>query len=484
MYRVLIFFVCIGFLNSCSRNPVTGKKEVILMSSSQERAMGAEADPSIVQEYGLYQDAKLQAFINEKGKQMAAISHNKELPYEFKILDSPIVNAFAVPGGYVYFTRGIMAHFNNEAEFAGVLGHEIGHITARHTAKQYSKQMIGQVLLIGGMIASPEFAKFGDLASQGLGLLNLKFGRGHESESDRLGVTYSTEIGYDSHEMAGFFKTLQKLSGGNGSIPTFLSTHPDPGDRFESVSRHSQDIQTAKGLNRANLKVNRDSYLKMIDGIIYGEDPKQGFFENNVFYHPEMLFQFNVPQGWQTVNSPSQVQMAPQDGKAIMFLQLESATSLEQAATGVISRNKINVEDRANVNVNGLPAIALYGTTTQEAQQGQQGQQLRMMIYLIQYNNAIYKIVGLSTTQDFNNYFNNFTSTMKSFNKLTDASKINKLPERIKIVPAKRTATFQQTMQDYGMASDKMDKLSLLNGMELTENVQSGMLVKVLELRK
>ncbi len=165
------------------------------MSTEQEIAMGKQADPDIVNFFGLYPDEKLQKFIESKGQEMAAVSHRKDLAYEFKIVDSPVVNAFAVPGGFVYFTRGIMAHFNNEAEFAGVLGHEIGHITARHSAKQYSKSMLAQVGLIVGMVASPVFAQFADIAQSGVGLLFLKFGRDAERQSDKLGVEYSSKIG-------------------------------------------------------------------------------------------------------------------------------------------------------------------------------------------------------------------------------------------------------------------------------------------------
>ena len=174
---------------SCSVNPVTGKKEIVFMSREKEIALGAESHPSIVATMGLYEDKKLQAFINEKGKAMAAISHRPDLPYQFYIVDSPVVNAFAVPGGYVYFTRGIMAHFNNEAEFAGVLGHEIGHITARHSARQQTSQILGQGALMAGMILSPQVRAMGESAVQGLQMLMLSYSRAHETESDEIGVT-------------------------------------------------------------------------------------------------------------------------------------------------------------------------------------------------------------------------------------------------------------------------------------------------------
>ena len=177
---------CLLLLTACATNPVTGKKQVSLMSEGQEVAIGQQSDPQVIAQFGLVDNPALQRFIQDKGQQMAAISHRSNIKYEFKVVDSPVINAFAVPGGYVYFTRGIMAHFNNEAQFAGVLGHEIGHITARHSAQQQTKSMLGQVLLIGGMIASPQLAQYGEQAMQGLQVLFLKFGRDDERESDRF----------------------------------------------------------------------------------------------------------------------------------------------------------------------------------------------------------------------------------------------------------------------------------------------------------
>mgnify|MGYP001791885159 FL=1 len=281
----LALFCCV----SCSRNPVTGKRDFMLLSKKGEVALGQQSDPGIIASYGLYEDDKLQRYIDSKGRQMARISHRPELNYQFRILDSPVVNAFAVPGGYVYFTRCILAHFNNEAEFVGVLGHEIGHITARHSAKQYSKQIVAQLGLAVGMVFSPTFREFGDLAQSGVGLLFLKFGRDAESQSDQLGVDYSTKIGYDACEMANFFNTIHRIQEDAGvEIPTFLSTHPDPQDRnqrVEQMARAAQRRQMGK-----KFKVNRESYLNMIDGLVYGEDPRQGYLENAVFYLPELKF--------------------------------------------------------------------------------------------------------------------------------------------------------------------------------------------------
>ncbi|MGK0365034.1 MAG: putative Zn-dependent protease [Saprospiraceae bacterium] len=228
------------------------------MSEKREKGLGQSYNPQVVGEMGLYQDVKLQKFIESKGQQMAKVSHRPNLGYKFQIVDSPVVNAFAVPGGYVYFTRGIMAHFNNEAEFAGVLGHEIGHITARHSAKQMRNATLAQVGVIASAIAFPrQFQQFGDLAQNGLGLFLLKNGRYAESQSDVLGVHYSTKIGYDAKEMAEFFNTIRRLSEDSGqSIPTFLSTHPDPADRNKNVKALATEIQ---GRTSRKFNINRNS---------------------------------------------------------------------------------------------------------------------------------------------------------------------------------------------------------------------------------
>ena len=320
---------------SCARNPVTGKKDFVLLSQEQELAMGKQADPDIVSYFGLYRDETLQKFIQEKGQRMAVISHRNDLTYQFKIVDSPVVNAFAVPGGYVYFTRGIMAHFNNEAEFAGVLGHEIGHVAARHSAQAYSRSLLAQLGLVAGLVIAPELSQFADLAQQGVGLLFLKFGRDDERESDRLGVEYSTKIGYDAQEMAEFFRTLDRLSkqAGAAQVPTFLATHPDPLNRYERVTKLAAEWQDK--LDATDPEVNRNRYLRMIDGMVYGEDPRQGYVEQNTFYHPELKFQFRVPGDWALQNSPQQVQMAPKSGKALMAMTLApgASTTRKEGAT-------------------------------------------------------------------------------------------------------------------------------------------------------
>lgn len=437
--------------------------------------MGQEADPQIVSFFGLYEDPKLQRFIDRKGQQMANISHRSELDYEFKIVDSPVINAFAVPGGYVYFTRGIMAHFNNEAEFAGVLGHEIGHIAARHSAKQQSKAMLAQVGLIAGMVISPEFAQFADVAQQGVGLLFLKFGRDAERQSDRLGVEYSAKIGYDAEEMAEFYLTLHRISAQSegGALPSFLSTHPDPEDRFEAV----QELAAVwkEKLPEARFEVNRNEYLRMIDGMVFGPDPRQGFLENQVFYHPELKFRFPVPRGdWTFQNTPQQVQMAHKGGKAIMLLQLAQAPSLEAAARAVLEKNQLQLVESEQVTVNGLNALAMV------AQQKQQKQTLRTLSYLIAYGGNIYHLFGITTQNEFTTYYPVFRDAMTSFRELTEPDKLNRQPERIRIETINRVTTLGQALRRFGAEEGRLEELAILNGMTLDTRLEAGTLIKLI----
>jgi predicted Zn-dependent protease len=479
-YLIISSLTAVFFLyNSCATNPVTGKKQVVLMSEAQEIAMGKEADPQIIAQFGLYEDKALQDFIVEKGKQMAAISHRPNLDYQFRVVDSDVINAFAVPGGYVYFTRGIMAHFNNEAEFAGVLGHEIGHIAARHSVEQQRNAVLGQIGIIAGVVLAPDLAQFAETASQGLGLLLLKFGRDAERESDRLGVEYSSKIGYDASEMAGFFRTLERKSAESGQqeLPGFLSTHPNPGDRFVTVGKLATEWK--QKLNLTNAQVNRNTYLKRIEGLVYGEDPKQGYLENSVFYHPELKFQFSVPSGWNYQNTPQQVQLAAKDGKAMMMLTLAKGNSIQEAANSFLQQNNLQLLDSKEVNVNGLSAVAMLADV--QPQQGQQQQPIRTVSYFIQYGQLIYLLLGVSATGDFNNYLPTFTNAQRSFRELTDASKINKKPQRVRLKNVRTSSTLEQALRDHKVDTKRLEEFAILNGMKLSDRVDAGTLIKIIE---
>ncbi len=475
LHTLLFLFILSLLFSTCATNPVTGKRQISFISEESEIQMGKEYDPQVVAEFGIYEDATLQSFLSEKGKEMAAISERPNLPWTFRLVDSEVVNAFAVPGGFVYFTRGIMAHFNNEAQFAGVLGHEIGHVTARHTVAQQSKQQLAQIGLIGGMILSPELASQGETLMQGMQLLFLKFGRDAESQSDELGVKYSTAIGYDAEEMAGFFGTLDRLSGGEENrAPTFLSTHPDPLNREARVEELAEQAQA--GTSRTYV-VERDSYLRMIDGMLYGEDPDQGYVQAGAFYHPALRFTFGIPTNWKLINSPTMVQMVAPDQKAIMQMRLAEGTDQRAAAQEFIQQNNVQVSSASEQAINGLPAYTVVGDIAQQNEQGQTST-LRTISSFIAYGGNIYMMAGLSMAQDFNNYARGMEGSIRSFAELRDQSKLNRKPERIKIVEVSSAGTLQQALSNAGVPQDRLEEFAVLNGLELSNQLPAGYLIK------
>lgn len=462
-------------ISSCAVNPVTGKKQFVMMSEGQEIAMGKESDPQVMAFFGAYDNPQLQKFINEKGQEMVKVSHRSKITYQFKIVDSPVINAFATPGGYVYFTRGIMAHFNNEAEFAGVLGHEIGHITARHSVIQQRNAMLGQLGMIAGVILVPELSQFVEPLSAGMQLALMSFGRDAERQSDKLGVEYSSRIGYDATEMAGFFKTLerQEKAAGGEKVPEFLSTHPSPGERNITVEKLAGDWKAK--LKLTNPKVNRESYLRIIDGLILGEDPKQGFVENNFFYHPGLKFMFSIPNGWKLQNTPQQVQMAPANGESLMMLMIVEKGKLEETANQLLEQYKLTLVESKKENINGLNSILMI------ADQKQEKGTIRLLSSLIQYEGNIYSLMGISELSKFNSYQSTFLSTIKDFKSLTDSEKLNRKPEVVRIKTVPQQMTLQAALQNFKMPTARFEELAVLNGMQLNEQLSKGSLIKVVE---
>jgi len=477
---ILLFLANVILVISCAVNPVTGKKQIMLMSEEQEIQLGLTYDPQVMATFGAYPDNNLQNFVQTKVNEIGKISHRPNLEYHAKVVDSPVVNAFAVPGGYIYLTRGILAQLNNEAELEGVMAHELGHIAARHTVSQQSKQQLGQLLLIGGMIASEKFAQYAQYALQGMQLLFLKFSRDDERQADALGVEYSTKLGYDARKMADFFKVLQKmsLSESEGGIPTFLSTHPDPGDRYNDVNKQAAEWQTQIGLG--SYKVNQDSYLKLINGIIYGEDPKQGYVEGNTFYHPELKFKFSFPNGWKLENSPLQVSITPPDQKALMLFTLSSQKSLEAAVDTTISQYKLTLQGSKRITVNGLQAIMTQCKQVSQDQSTGATQTNMVLSYFISHGGLIYVIHGVSTEADFNNYAGTMNSSMATFSNLTDPSKINVKPKRIQVVTVQRNGPLSDVFAYYRVPQTQYKELSLLNNLELTDQVPVGKLIKII----
>ena len=477
--KLVVLLTVLLILPSCATNPVTGKRQFVMMSERQEIQMGAEYDPQIISVFGEYENETLLAFIEEKGTGMGKISHRPELEYHFRILDTPVVNAFAVPGGYIYFTRGILAHFNSEAELIGVLGHEMGHITARHSVSRQSRQQLAQLLLVGGMIAFEEFREYGAYAMAGMQLLFLKYSRDDERESDALGVEYASKIGYDSEKFAEFFSLLERmeLASEQAGVPTLLSTHPNPGDRFNTVTRMSQEWKDS--LDRTEWKVNRESYLEMIDGMVYGEDPRQGYVEGNTFYYPEEEVYFSFPSGWKLENSPLQVTISPEGGEALMIFTFSDGPTLGEAARNTLRRLDLDVKEESEHSVNGMPVIVTRSTQVSRNQQTGEEQTISVLSYFYDDDGTFYEFHGLSLQQHFDSYLSRFEESMNHFDRLTDREKIDVSPRRIRIREVAQDGSLAEALRHFGIREAEMQDYAFLNNMGLNDRVEAGDLIKV-----
>ena len=463
------------FITSCAVDPVSGKRQIMLMSESDEIQLGHRADRKVVWGYGIYDDPGLAAYCNRMFQQMARLSHRPNLDYRFTILDSPVVNAFSAPGGYVYFTRGILAYLNSEAELATVLGHELGHITARHSAERYTRAELAKLGLDPGLFfpkALAEYSGTGRLASQ---LLFLRFSRENEREADNLGVEYATRSAYDASKLAAFFETLEKMeSNSNKSgLPDWFSTHPDPEDRQETVRRKAVEWRNKLGLT--DLKVNRNIYVQQLDGLVFGENPREGFVKNNVFYHPELAFQFPVPSRWRLLNIHSMVRMVNERRNAAIVFTITQMGSPREAALSFARSTGVTVMDSSGRQVNGLPAHRLLSRI--RAQQGT----LSLLSFFIQKEGLTYVFHGITPEKTFSTYKPEFSAVMNGFSALAEPDKISIRPARIRVRSAPATGKLRNVLISLGVSRYSLAKLAVLNGKNLNDTITAGTLIKVVD---
>jgi predicted Zn-dependent protease len=468
--RFFIVFLLVG-LASCAINPVTGKKELSLISESQELALGKQTDIEVRQQYGVYGDAGLNAYVQAVGRSLGPYTHRPHLAYQFAVLDTPVVNAFAVPGGYIYVTRGILALMGSEAELAVVLGHELGHVNARHSVHRMSEMMLVQVGLAAGSVLSETFAEISGLAGVGVQLLFLKYSRDDERQADALGVEYARKGAYNPGEMVAFFSSLEKLGDLSGGhvLPGFLSTHPLTSERIDRVR---QMLTEGDG----KLEVKERPYLGRIDGLVYGDDPRQGYVEGQVYYHPELAFSFAVPDGWKVVNTPAQVAVSSPNEKAVLLLQAEKTAaelpSYAENKAATIKGSQFVRDDQIKV-----PGLASYHPLYRINQQDADALSLRLSV--IRKGAYIYTFSALAAESDFADFEAAFRRSTQSFAKLTDPAFLQRKPSRIRIIEASGRQTLEQIFSAAAVKKDLWSTLTILNGMEIGARPAHGKIVKI-----
>lgn len=446
-------------LSACATNPVTGKSDFVLVSESEEIEQGRRYHKQIIASYGVYEDPGLQQYVNSIGQELAAKSHRAHLEFTFTVLDSPEINAFALPGGYVYITRGIMAYLDSKAELAGVLGHEIGHVTARHSVRQQSGQKASDLLsvLIG---ATTGISELGDLSNQlSTGILR-GYGREHELEADRLGAEYLHLSGYDPEimlEVIGVLKDQevyeQALAKKENRDPNIYhgvySTHPRNDERLKTVVRAAKKLSVQDYRNS-----DQSGYYGKIDGMVWGPSIKQGILANNRFTHPDLGFALQLPKTWKVNNTPEFLQASnPETGATVQIgvTRLNQNESLKSLLKRMSNNNKLKVLTQ-DYGVTARTRVKLRGD----------GEQPARLSAIALENSMALTLFGTASKDEFAGADKNLLDINRSFRRLSqqqiDAIEI----PRLQIIKRK-IHSFEILAEQSAIEYDAVNILRLLN---------------------
>jgi len=471
--RLPALVLALAVTTACATNPVTGKKELSLLSEAEELAMGQQADAEIRREMGVYPDQELQRYVQDLGMRLAQQSHRPNLPWTFTVVDSPAINAFAVPGGFVYITRGILPYLGDEAELAGVLGHEIGHVTARHVNQQYSRQAMGGIELMVLSIFVPQTAPFQDVSSMGLGVLFLKYDRGDELQSDQLGMEYESALGYDPSAVPRFLATLarvDKLS--ERGVPNWLSTHPEPESRVEKAQP-----ALAKFMSDHTRTRNQDAFLRAIDGVVVGDSVEQGIVRGNAFAHPMMRIALEFPDGWEVANSAETVMAREPGTQHFMLLQMVEqprGRSIEEVARNAMRQAGYQPLDGTPEQFGGLDAwVGVYrgslsgvGKVTMRAAHIAMGRQ-------------VFVFAGFAPDGEYDRVRRDIEASIQTFRELTPQEAAQIRPNKLAYYTVRQGDSWQSIAQRAGKGISNAATLAIMNGVEVYEQPQPGDRVKI-----
>ena len=481
--RLLAAVLLAAVVAACARNPVTGGRELVFMSESQEAELGRQADAQIRGEMGVYDDDALQEYVAAIGAELAAVSHRPDLPWQFAVIDSPVVNAFAVPGGYVYLTRGLLAYLNDEAELAGVLGHEIGHVTARHSVQAYSRAAGAQMGLLLGQIFVPAMRPrygspgLGDAAGQGLGLLFLKFGRDDERQADRLGAEYAAASGWDPHGVGDMLATLGRIADTTDrrGTPNWLATHPEPADRVAGVAGTVEAL-LAETPDLGALRIDRAGYLARIEGVVHGDNPEQGVVRGREFLHPALRFALEFPAGWEVRNGAEMVVAREPGQERYMLLRIvrENGSDLQRIAEREMTGAGFVEVQGTPATINGLDAWV--GAWTQDVRGV--GPMIARVAF-IRSGSAVYLLGAFADADGYRLVERDVHDSIHSFRQLRrdEAERIR--PNRIALYQVEGGDTWQRIAQRVGGEIVPAATLAVMNGYPVNEQPLPGDVVKV-----
>jgi predicted Zn-dependent protease len=484
-YLIPLALITLLFISSCAVNPVTGKQDLVLLSEGDELALGRKTNAEVLKQYTVYDNPALQNYVQNIGTKLAAKSHRTNLSYRFTVLDSKEVNAFALPGGYIYITRGIMAYLNSEAELAAVLGHEIGHVTARHAVRQHSATQLTTIgaaltsIFVPGMTqASNQLVQFAG------GALLRGYGRTHELEADRLGAEYLARTNYNPEAMLDVIRVLKnqevfdkEQARAEGREPRnyhgVFSTHPDSDTRLQEI------IETAKALSEAGTTnfVGNDEYMSLIDNLVFGDSPQEGILRGRHFFHEGLGFSMRFPQKWNVTNLPDRILLSTTDGNALIQINAEDINKKLSPRNFMIQRMGLNnLNNESPLNINGLTAHTGISVIS-----GKQGS-IPTRFTVIYFQQRAYIIAGMAKgANSLAEYDKTILDTAKSFHALTDDEKILAKPLRLKVIRAGNKTRFNNLAKQSPLENRAESQLRLLNAKYPTGEPEKGSSIKVVK---
>lgn len=468
----------IALLAGCATNPVTGDRDLVLMSEQREIALGREMHPQVLEQMGRYEAPELQAYVQQVGERLAADSHRPDLIYRFTVLDSPDVNAFALPGGYIYITRGLLAYLNSEAELAAVLGHEIGHVTARHTVRQHSAATVTGILasVIAG---SAGVQGAGDLANIAGTAIIRGYGREHELEADRLGAEYLARTGYAPGAMLEVIEVLKdqeqfeiKLAEEEGREPRvyhgLFATHPSNDKRLQEVV-HAAESQTRNGG-----RIERESFLQHSDGLVFGDSEAEGIRRGNRFYHGPLDLAITFPQGWKVENRPDRVLATPRDGDGL--IQFTMADLNKRIPPREFLLTRLGLSDLEHGEA--IEHRGLSGYTAITRQNTPMGRLPVRHVVLYRDDKALLFSGAADTSGDPFRYDRLVLDTARSFHPLTAAERELARALRIRVIRAGPDTRMATLARDSNIPNYPEAQLRLLNDLYPDGEPSPGRLIK------
>jgi len=478
--------LCVGVIG-CATAPVDGKTRnglpaTVQAISQQDKEQGAKVHPQLLAEFGGAETGAQAAYVERVGKNIAFQSGlgNARDDFTVTLLNSPVNNAFAIPGGYVYVTRQLAALMNNEAELAGVLGHEVGHVAARHSNSRQKastrNQLLGMLgsILSGMILGDNAFGRLGQqMFSQGSQLLTLRYSRGQEIEADNLGIEYLQRAGYDPRAMSTVLNSLAQqnaleaaLRGTSNRVPEWASSHPDPASRV-------RDALIQAGTNLKG-RTNRDVFLANIDGLTYGDDPSQGFVDGRDFLHPELRLAFQAPNGFYMVNGTRAVSISGQSGKA-EFAGGAYRGNLDDYVRGVFAAAGGDQQDLSpgevrRTTINGIPAA--YGIVRTRGSSGQ----VDVIVFAYEfapdraYHFTTISVAGKGST---------FSPMFNSMRRISSTEAAQAKPRKIEVITVKSGDTIESLAQRMAYDSAQLERFLVLNALDGNAHLTAGLRVKL-----